>query len=137
MSTRTAYANRFSPSPFPPHSVEKPKPRRQNVSSWVRFRLWLNTYRYVEINRQERSLIIGVSSKFFIFVVSINLTGLVMAASGKWSYARHYSGAFVLGNLLVAILMRNELFGRLLYLIVNTLFAKVPFRLHGVGYTRC
>ncbi|KAF8233443.1 hypothetical protein L208DRAFT_1266651 [Tricholoma matsutake] len=115
MSTRTAYANRFSPSPFPPHSVEKPKPRRQNVSSWVRFRLWLNTYR-----------------KFFIFVVSINLTGLVMAASGKWSYARHYSGAFVLGNLLVAILMRNELFGRLLYLIVNTLFAKwspLAFRL--------
>jgi len=31
----------------------------------------------------------------------------------------------VLGNLLVAILMRNELFGRLLYLIVNTCFTKV------------
>lgn len=31
----------------------------------------------------------------------------------------------VLGNLYVAILIRNELFGRCLYLLVNTLFAKV------------
>ncbi|EEB93402.1 hypothetical protein MPER_07944 [Moniliophthora perniciosa FA553] len=30
------------------------------------------------------------------------------------------------GDLQVAILVRNELFGRLLYLIVNTLFAKWP-----------
>jgi len=34
------------------------------------------------------------------------------------------SPALVLGNLLVAIITRNELFARLLYLIVNTLFAK-------------
>lgn len=30
-----------------------------------------------------------------------------------------------LGNLYIAILMRNELFGRFLYLFVNTCFAKV------------
>jgi hypothetical protein len=67
----------------------------------------------------------AISSKFFVLVLSINLTGLVLAASGKWQYARRYSGACVLGNLLMAILMRNELFGRLLYLVVNTLFQKV------------
>lgn len=31
----------------------------------------------------------------------------------------------VLGNLSVAILVRNEVFGRILYLFVNTCFAKV------------
>ena len=69
------------------------------------------------------------ASKLFTLVVSINLTGLILAATGKWSYPRDYSGACVLGNLLVAILMRNELFGRLLYLIVSTLFAKVYIQL--------
>ena len=55
----------------------------------------------------------------------MNMIGLVLAASGHWGYPRRYSGAFVVGNFSVAILMRNELFGRILYLTVNTLFAKV------------
>ncbi|KAF8233328.1 hypothetical protein L208DRAFT_899095 [Tricholoma matsutake] len=97
--------NRSGVVPFATPSVEKPS--RRKVSPWIRFQLWFNTYR-----------------KFFVFVISINLIGLGLAAGGKWPYARRYSGACVLGNLLVAILMRNELFGRLLYLIVNTLFAK-------------
>ena len=42
-----------------------------------------------------------------------------------WHYPKKYTGGLVLGNLFVAILMRNELFGRLLFLIVNTCFAKV------------
>ena len=57
----------------------------------------------------------------------MNLIGMILAAGGQWTYPRRYSGASVLGNLLVAILMRNELFGRCLYLTVNTLFAKVCF----------
>lgn len=71
------------------------------------------------------ALLICLYRKFFTFVMSINITGIVLAAVGVWSYPHRYTGACVLGNLLVAILMRNELFGRLLYLIVNTLFAKV------------
>lgn len=63
--------------------------------------------------------------KFYTIVVSINFVGLLLAALNIWTYPRHYTGAFVLGNLLFAILMRNELFGRLLYLIVNKCFAKV------------
>lgn len=68
----------------------------------------------------------------------MNIVGIVLAATGKWQYPRHYTGACVLGNLLVAILMRNELFCRLLYLVVNTCFAKVvyhqlPFILYSDG----
>lgn len=50
---------------------------------------------------------------------------LVLAALDIWHYPRQYTGAFVLGNLFFAILMRNELFGRILYAVVNFLFAKV------------
>lgn len=66
-----------------------------------------------------------IDRKFYIFVASMNAIGIFLAAIGEWQYPRKYTGAFVLGNLLTAILMRNELFGRFLYLIVNTLFAKV------------
>lgn len=55
----------------------------------------------------------------------MNAIGILLAGLNVWTYPRHYTGAFVLGNLLTAILVRNELFGRFLYLIVNTFFAKV------------
>lgn len=47
------------------------------------------------------------------------------AVAGLWPYAKQYPGAFVVGNLNFAVLMRNEIFGRLLYLFVNTCFSKV------------
>jgi hypothetical protein len=92
-------------SPSEKGSNEKAK--KKKTSRWIRFQLWFNTYR-----------------KLYTFVLSLNLVGLLLAALDKWHYPRHYTGAFVLGNLQVAILMRNELFGRFLYLIINTLFAK-------------
>ena len=58
-------------------------------------------------------------------MIILNFIGILLAALNIWKYARHYTGALVLGNLLAAILVRNELFGRFLYLLVNTLFAKV------------
>lgn len=99
-------------------STHLPPPRKQmqkRASRWIRFQLWFNTYR-----------------KFFLFVMALNLVGIALAIFNIWTYPRRYTGAFVLGNLLVAILMRNELFGRFLYLLVNTLFAKwtpLSFRL--------
>lgn len=63
--------------------------------------------------------------KFFTFVVTLNGVGLLLASLNIWTYPRRYTGAFVLGNLIFAILMRNELFGRLLYMFVNKCFAKV------------
>ena len=53
------------------------------------------------------------------------MIGLGLAASGHWPYAVKYGGAMAVANFNFAILMRNEIFGRLLYLFVNTLFAKV------------
>ncbi|KAF9268705.1 hypothetical protein L218DRAFT_994533 [Marasmius fiardii PR-910] len=98
-----------STTPIPPINRSKPSQPKRKASRWLRFGLWLNTYR-----------------KLYTVVLSVNIAGLVLAAVGKWHYAHQYAGAFALGNLFTAILVRNELFGRLLYLIVNTLFAKWP-----------
>lgn len=57
-------------------------------------------------------------------IFTVNFIALGFAAAGLWPYARQYPGALVVGNLNFAVLMRNEIFGRLLYLFVNTLFAK-------------
>lgn len=58
------------------------------------------------------------------------MIGLGLAASGHWPYAIKYNGAMAVANFNFAILMRNEIFGRLLYLFVNTLFAKVRLPPH-------
>lgn len=73
----------------------------------------------------RRAKIWKIFRKFYIFVTVINAVALLLAALDVWHYPRQYTGAFVLGNLLFAILMRNELFGRVLYAVVNFLFAKV------------
>ncbi|KAG2015605.1 nonribosomal peptide synthetase 12 [Coprinopsis cinerea AmutBmut pab1-1] len=95
-----------------PRPVLTPKHKlkyKSQVSRWIRWQLWFNTYR-----------------KFFTVVITFNLVSLFLAIAGVWDYPRRYTGAMVLGNLYVAILIRNEAFGRLLYLLVNTLFAKWP-----------
>jgi hypothetical protein len=83
-------------------------------SRWILFQLWFNTYR-----------------KFFIFVTLLNLTGIIMAALGRFRYAENHLGALVLGNLLCAILFRNELFLRFLYIIaIYGLRSVCPFLHH-------
>jgi hypothetical protein len=85
-----------------PKSVVKlPARPKKKVPPWVLFQLWFNTYR-----------------KFFIFVTLLNLTGIILASLGRFPYAENHLGALVLGNLLMAILMRNELFLRILYTIL-------------------
>jgi hypothetical protein len=66
-----------------------------------------------------------VIRKFFTIVVTLNLVGLILATQDEWQYPWGYSSPLCLGNLLAAVLVRNELFGRILYLLVNKLFAKV------------
>ncbi|KZV80269.1 hypothetical protein EXIGLDRAFT_659885 [Exidia glandulosa HHB12029] len=92
-----------APKASPPAKKSSPPA----VSRWIRFRIWFNMYR-----------------KFFTFVLTFNMIGVILAATGNFNYAVGHIGALVLGNLLFAILMRNELFGRFLYLVINTLFAK-------------
>jgi len=87
--------------------INKNKKGGRHFSPWVRWIIWYNTYR-----------------KLFTFCFSINMIGLGFAASGRWTYPLRRPAALVLGNLLTAILMRNEVFGRCLYWTVNTLFAK-------------
>jgi hypothetical protein len=67
--------------------------------------------------------------KLFTFIVLLNLAGLVVAIMDVWPYPRNYTDAMVLGNILTAILVRNELFGRFAYLLVNKLFARVSGKL--------
>lgn len=80
--------------------VKKPAPVKPKISRWILFDLWFNTYR-----------------KLFTIVTLLNLAGIIMAALGRFSYAENHLGALVLGNLLCAILMRNELFIRFLYIV--------------------
>jgi hypothetical protein len=77
-------------------AAKKPARPKQKISRWIIFQVWFTTYR-----------------KFFVFVTLLNLAGIVMASLGRFQYL----GALVLGNLLCAILMRNELFLRFLYII--------------------
>ncbi|KAF7448926.1 hypothetical protein A1F99_059750 [Pyrenophora tritici-repentis] len=86
-----------------PNSVEKPiaaKPKKPEYSRWLLFDLWFNTYR-----------------KFFVVVVSLNLTGIILAGLNRFPYAENHLGALVLGNMLTAVLVRNELWMRLMYLL--------------------
>lgn len=85
----------------PDRALEKPvRPEKQRISRWILFQLWFNMYR-----------------RFFTFVTLLNLVGIILAAVGRFTYAENHLGALVLGNLLCAILMRNELFLRFLYTI--------------------
>jgi hypothetical protein len=81
-------------------TAKKPAPTKPKISRWILFQLWFNTYRM-----------------FFTFVTLLNLTGIILAALGRFTYAENHLGALVLGNLLCAILMRNELWMRFLYLV--------------------
>jgi hypothetical protein len=107
------------------------KPSTKKVSRWILWQLWFNTYRHVSITSTHLYLFILslFSRKLFTFVIILNTIGITLAASGHFPYADKYTSAMALGNLNFAILMRNELFGRLLYLFVNTCFAKVPIAL--------
>lgn len=66
----------------------------------------------------------------FTIVVIFNIIAISLTAADVWDYPKQYIGGMVLGNLTASILVRNELFGRLLYLVVNKLFAKVSDACH-------
>jgi hypothetical protein len=91
--------------PTPNNDVTKSIPRPLDstdecTSRWILFHLWFNTYR-----------------KFFVLCASLNLAAMIAAGLGHFPYAVEHSGAMVLGNLLFAVLVRNELFLRFLYLV--------------------
>lgn len=107
-----------------PPAKPAPKPKKK-VSKWVLWQLWFNTYRYVRSSSPFSGGSDVLGSKLFTFCFSLNMIGIGLAASGHFPYAVKYNGAMAVANFNFAILMRNEIFGRLLYLFVNTCFAKV------------
>jgi len=82
-------------------------PLKLTISKWTLWQLWFNTYR-----------------KFFVLTTLLNGIFICLAIAKRFPYAENHLGALVLGNLLTSILVRNEIFGRFLYLIVTCLFAK-------------
>lgn len=84
----------------PEPAAQKPVRTPKKISRWILFQVWFNPYK-----------------KFFTLVTLLNLAGIIMAALGRFAYAEKHLGALVLGNLLCAVLMRNELFLRFLYTI--------------------
>lgn len=105
-----------------PKPIAKPRVKYSKRTLWT---LWFNTYRRAGSFKFPHTGSNAHHRKFFVFTLTINLTGIVLAASGHWPYAVRYMSALILGNIHVSVLVRNELFGRFLYLVVNTLFAKV------------
>ncbi|KAF4965256.1 hypothetical protein FSARC_6925 [Fusarium sarcochroum] len=83
-----------------PNLDTKSIPIMRPVNRWILFHLWFNTYR-----------------KLFLLCTSLNLAAMISAGLGHFSYAVNNSGAMVLGNLLFAVLVRNELFMRMLYTV--------------------
>lgn len=98
--SRPAVSTQSSDEKNPEVMVKKSVPAKPKIGRWILFNLWFNTYR-----------------KFFTFVTLLNLTGIILAALNRFKYAENHLGALVLGNLLCAILFRNELFMRILYAI--------------------
>ncbi|KZT57454.1 hypothetical protein CALCODRAFT_469659 [Calocera cornea HHB12733] len=97
---------------------KRPPPPKQNYFQkqwkelhtapwWVKFRLIFNTYR-----------------KLCTIVAIFNALAIYFTSIGKFGYAYTHPGAFIVGNLCVSVLVRNECFLRSLFLICNTLFAK-------------
>lgn len=91
-----------SPTPIVSEKKTAPPPKKskKKVSKIILLALWFNTYR-----------------QFFTFITLLNLIGMILAGVGRFHYAQNHLGALVLGNLLFAVLMRNELLLRILYMV--------------------
>lgn len=100
MSSFHNYSKSDSSLPIlPKQKTTPPPPKKQEPRKSTLFFLWFNTYK-----------------QLFIFVVTLNLVGIILTSVGQFQYAQDHLGSMVLGNLLFAILMRNELFFRILYM---------------------
>ncbi|EXM18457.1 hypothetical protein RAB80_004022 [Fusarium oxysporum f. sp. vasinfectum] len=84
---------------LPKQKITPPPPKKQEPRKSTLFVLWFNTYK-----------------RLFTLVVTLNLVGIILTSVGQFQYAQDHLGSMVLGNLLFAILMRNELFFRILYM---------------------
>ncbi|XP_035844489.1 adenylate-forming reductase 03009 isoform X2 [Helianthus annuus] len=72
-----------------------------------------------------------VYKRLFMVCLALNITGLVLAATGRFPYARDNATLFSIGNLLALTLCRSEAFLRVVFWLAVSLFGHswVPLRL--------
>nr|XP_043622760.1 adenylate-forming reductase 06235 [Erigeron canadensis] len=72
-----------------------------------------------------------VYKRLFVVCLTLNITGLVLAATGHFRYARDHATLFSIGNLLALILCRSEAFLRVVFWLAVNVFGhpRVPLRL--------
>ena len=95
-------------------------------SKWTRFRIWYNIYRQVcphQSSLCHANLI--PSPQFFTLALTLNAVGILLAALGRLPYAQNRTAAISLGNVLAAVVFRNELLLRGLFWVLVKLFQKV------------
>lgn len=79
----------------------------QPAGRWTKFRIWYNTYR-----------------QLFTLTFSANMIALLLTSLGHFHYGDKNASSIALGNILVAVLVRNELFLRGLFWVLVQLFQK-------------
>ncbi|KAL8103642.1 adenylate-forming reductase 03009-like [Apium graveolens] len=63
-----------------------------------------------------------VYKRLFMVCLALNITGLVLAATGSFSYARNHAAIFAIGNILVLTLCRSEACLRIVFWMAVNLF---------------
>ncbi|KAI3680780.1 hypothetical protein L6452_35556 [Arctium lappa] len=72
-----------------------------------------------------------VYKRLFVVCLALNVAGLVLAATGRFRYARNHATLFSIGNLLALTLCRSEAFLRVVFWLAVKLFGRpwVPLRI--------
>ncbi|KAJ9566009.1 hypothetical protein OSB04_001975 [Centaurea solstitialis] len=72
-----------------------------------------------------------VYKRLFMVCLALNVTGLVLAATGRFPYARNRATLFSIGNLMALTLCRSEAFLRVVFWLAVSLFGHswVPLRI--------
>ncbi|KAJ3337429.1 hypothetical protein HDU93_001069, partial [Gonapodya sp. JEL0774] len=86
--------------PFLGKGVKKSNIR---ISKTTNFRVWFNTYK-----------------RLWVLTVALNAVLLSLAATDRFAYGKMNAPSFALGNILIAVVFRNELFLRGLFVMANS-----------------
>lgn len=72
-----------------------------------------------------------VYKRLFVVCLALNITGLVLAATGEFPYARNRAALFSIANIFALVLCRSEAFLRIVFWLAVTVLGRswVPLRL--------
>ncbi|GJM93928.1 hypothetical protein PR202_ga10525 [Eleusine coracana subsp. coracana] len=65
-----------------------------------------------------------VYKRLFVLCIALNATGLALAATGRFPYARTHAAVFAMGNILALTLCRSEAVLRVVFWLAVTLFGR-------------